>query len=56
MDGIVTDIDVNGRFAASCGSPDDVLGANQLASVPLAEWTAVMEQGWAPANPDEFII
>ncbi|HIF26845.1 MAG TPA: hypothetical protein EYG18_02255 [Micavibrio sp.] len=54
MDGIVTDIDVNGRFAASCGSPDDVLGANQLASVPLAEWTAVMEQGCAPANPDEF--
>jgi hypothetical protein len=54
MDGIVTDIDVNGRFAASCGSPDDILGANQLASVPLAEWTAVMEQGCAPANPDEF--
>lgn len=54
MDGIVTDIDVNGRFAASCGSPDEILGANQLASVPLAQWTAVMAQGCAPANPDEF--
>lgn len=54
MGGIVTDIDVNGRFASSCGSPDDVLGANQLASVPLAQWTAVMGEGCAPANPDEF--